>query len=140
MSAKNEKYCLKLEKCECSRTGLPNLSFEEQYAGFDDVDGKKVYTKYFDLGKISLPSDNEDKHIPHGIENLKEVIKMDTAIRCDIDGEPVWKTSVSITSSILMSLIEIMVKKDCIRIIQRRGTSPYNWFGKLWVFYTCTDR
>ncbi len=43
MSTENMEFCLKMSPCKCGTGGggakLPDLSYEEQEAGFNNVDG-----------------------------------------------------------------------------------------------------
>lgn len=50
---------------------LSHLSFEEQFAGYYDEYGDKVYCKTIDLGVIPY---NNVKVVPHNISNLKSVV------------------------------------------------------------------
>ncbi len=70
----DDKYCIRLEKCECGDgvVTLPDLSYEEQYAGYHDENGDKVYFKVIDLGAIIYGN----KDVPHGIANFKNPVNV----------------------------------------------------------------
>lgn len=51
---------------------LPNLSYEEQFAGYYDEEGRRVYMKTIDFGNI--PTGTTQR--PHGIPNVKRIINL----------------------------------------------------------------
>lgn len=59
-------------------------SSEEQEIG-TWVDGKPLYRKVIVANNYSIPNKTEQT-IPHGIENIENVIRIDTAIHANWDG------------------------------------------------------
>ena len=64
-----------LAECQCCVV-LPNLSYEEQFAGFCDWDGDRVYVKTVILGTTSSGATEITKLYPHSIPDIKACIDM----------------------------------------------------------------
>lgn len=62
---------------------LPNLSYDEQFAGYRDEDGKKVYMKSLNFG--NLLSDSV-KAVPHNITNISRLVSMTSRWYTTISG------------------------------------------------------
>ncbi len=107
---------------------LPNLSYEEQFAGFYDESGDKVYVRSFDLGTIISP-----KVIPHNISNLKSVV--DDSFRwktATTDNEHYWIGNRTGSNHMIIAYS----KTD----IEVSSTTPREMIGLVTLYYTCTDR
>jgi len=129
----SEKYCLKLEKCECGSPVLPDLSYEEQFAGYHDIDGNKVYVKTIDLG--SLPTTNgATKAISVSDLNIKRMVNN---VFYWIGTSNVYIGNTAHHSVNSLALYYNHVTKE-ITVMARGSFGPLT--GTVTIYYTRTDR
>ncbi len=139
MSDEPMEFCLKMSPCKCgSGSGegakLPDLSYEEQYAGYHDVDGKKVYTKLVDLGQMFDAIPGQKKSVDPQIPSVLNIIDLKVR-RYNDSGEIVFgnlsrpETNWEVSFYIAHNQI----------IIQVYGNASGN-VAIAQIFYTCTDR
>ncbi len=111
---------------------LPDLSFDEQYAGYHHWDGRKVYCKTIQFGQ--LPS-NAASSKPHGIPNIDWVLKREyiahrPAPNVLFENENYY---IDTTGSIYVS-----AQQDTISTRTHGNWSGIELF--VTVYYTCKDR
>ncbi len=129
MSTDNSNgFCLKMTPCECGEGGTvftPNISFEEEYAGFT-LHGKKVYTKTVDLGVLS----NGKTSIAHGIADIDEIY--DAKIR--------WGNPTAFGSTSANYYHVFSATKEAI-IYESNAPATYKYQPCIaTLYYTCTNR
>lgn len=116
---------------------IPNLSYDEQFAGFYDTDGKKVYVKTIELGQF--PSSNSSsiaasKEVLHTISGLYRKINMITHWGLMPDGS----ANVGNLTIPWYGAVYFHFTDQNVTII-----TSYNWAhcsGRAILYYTCTDR
>lgn len=136
MSNENEKYCLKLEKCEYgSAEGKhPDLSYEEQFAGYCDVDGKKVYCKVFDWSDFPLTESSSKK--PHNIPNIFRIIKIDSVAM-----HPNSTVTGTSYHPELYSRVGCTDNNQNLQLYHHWPDKKWeNYTFRIVLYYTCTDR
>ncbi len=130
----DKKYCIKLEKCECGESvAHPDLSHDEQYAGYHDVDGSKVYTRTYDLGIMPTNSLNQFTSHPHEISNFNRLVKMDF----------IWESGGKYHDGYLTGGSNGSHLMRCFCDATAVYTSQIGWTnhrGIVTIYYTCTDR
>ncbi len=129
----DDKYCIRLEKCECGDPlAHPDLSYEEQEAGYRDFDGNKVYRKAVLIE--SIPKNTVNAHFSHGATNVKRIVRFESFM-CNPDGAVSQGSQAAYNSH----YVRVIIGPEGISL----DTSNHGWnTHKLWVIidYTCTDR
>lgn len=111
---------------------LPNLSYDEQFAGYHDFDGSKVYRKAVMID--SVPSGASNQHYPIDIVNPKRIVRFEAYVDNGYGlyaGSHAAGTASYICTAVFPTSIEITTNNNT------------DWATrKLWVIfdYTCTDR
>lgn len=114
-----------------SGVALPNLSYEEQFAGFYDVDGSKVYCKTIEIGTLASSSHTT----PHNIPGFKAFI--DAKFRrwnsggAGSGGEGNYTTTKYLT---------YVVTPTSVIVETNQGASWQSLDHRITLYYTCTDR
>lgn len=98
---------------------LPNLSYEEQFAGFYDIDGNKVYVKSIDFGPLI-----NQKLVPYEIANYKDLVDLRYTAGSFATGTPDYTFDIASQS----------IRFRC----SWSGSSAYS--ALVTIYYTCTDR
>ncbi len=130
----DKKYCIKLEECECGDgvATLPDLSYEEQYAGYHDYDGFKVYVKDIELG--AAPSTTTNRSIPHNIPSVRSIVKHESTLTDGSGG----KYCGNIYSP--GDHIRFHVSKEAVWVASVGNWQTSNYKMAIRIYYTCTDR
>lgn len=113
---------------------MPNLSFDEQFAGFYDENGDKVYVRSVRLG--NLPAQGQTKQVPHGIANIKSLVAESIRQDYTAEGDSIGRCGSFSYGSI------------CFAFDLRRSYVQIAALGVSWTkftaigtyYYTCTDR
>ncbi len=119
---------------------LPNLSYDEQFAGFYDVDGKPVYTKLIKGPILSTTLTRTYSDFNHNIENIKKVVRLEMTgylrglYAFANNHTLVWFSP----NGELLSYCSADVRGDQIRIESRGPYADTPVYVQL--YYTCTDR
>ncbi len=126
-----KKFCLMMAECECGENSgnngsRPDYSLTEQYAGYHDYDGSKVYMKTIELG--AMPNKTV-KLVPHGISSLKKVLHDEWTW----GGNGGWYIGNRHSAA---TVIEYTL--DSVRIGSSADVSTAQ--GVVTLYYTCTDR
>ncbi len=113
-----------------------DLSYEEQYAGFRDVDGRKVYSKTVELGSYGNSTEmvSNDIDVAHYISNMHACINY--SVISLINSTDNYWVGPGLRSP--DGYIIFNVTKQYVKIAIRR--SPSNFSGRITLYYTCTDR
>ena len=113
---------------------LPNLSYEEQFAGFFDADGRKVYSKLVNLGNLfASPIGRTDKAFDPGIENLYSVVELRVR-RSSSPGRIIFDCIFDSDASIFYYTNESKIW------VAIRNFDASNHTAIAHIYYTCTDR
>ena len=114
----------------------PDISYEEQFAGFHDLDGRKVYVKTIELGNLPGKSDLSriETLIPLSIPGFLNAVDM--RLRWVY---PPIKTTLFENANSLTHLMNFSISEGNIRIIVD-GMDYRAASGRATVYYTCTDR
>lgn len=109
---------------------LPDLSYQEQYAGYHNIDGNKVYCKTIDFGTLGAAGSYTR---PHNIENFKDAIAVS-----------IKRINPSAAAAVFGNVSD--TSQSCAFSVSRTGinvnhTSVYTGHPVLiTIHYTCTDR
>ncbi len=109
---------------------LPNLSYSEQFAGFLDWDGDKVYVKTVDCGQ-AIYSDTFTV-FPHGIPNIKKVVRNEPLLFHSNGGV--------ITDNYYINSNDYFAAHGTPTAIGYRNKVAQNAHLLSTLYYTCTDR
>lgn len=102
---------------------LPNQSTEEQFAGFYDIEGSKVYCKTFVNLVVGNFLANTAYNFPHNIPNFNKTINKIFLLKSWIDSGHIW----------------FVPNETNIRVHCHVATG-YMTESQLTLYYTCTDR
>lgn len=107
---------------------LPNLSYDEQFAGYYDLDGKKVYVKTIEIELFKGTSSAPTKTYPHAIPSVERIVEF----------KPRWRNfSNNVTNH--ANYVYYMADQENIYVrIKERDDSGIKALVTL--YYTCTDR
>lgn len=109
-------------------TGVqPNLSYDEQFAGYYDEAGKKVYMKSVDMGALSGTTGN----CPHNIENFERLIDLTV----------VWYNETKQKVNTICwwnNQTGFFLQNGGVQFNSRESLAGYSAIARL--VYTCTDR
>ncbi|MCD7906808.1 MAG: hypothetical protein LUH04_03775 [Clostridium sp.] len=114
---------------------IPDLSYEEQYAGFHNVDGRRVYTRLVDLGNLAnSPNGRVDLEVDSGISNLLEVIDLRVRRKNPFNNSVIFGNlcDLGFAQNFVMKdnkILAITINSDC---------SEHTAVAQ--IYYTCTDR
>ncbi len=119
---------------------LPNLSFDEQFAGYCDYDGRKVYTKLVEGPELTRTTTRTYETISHGIASIARIVRIemigyvDDRYAFSNNYSPFWQN----TSAGMVCNANAVAGKEEITI-EYRG--PFdNGKTLIQLYYTCTDR
>ena len=114
----------------------PDISYEEQYAGFRDQDGDKVYVKTVVIDSFpSAGSAAVFKTVPTGIANFKKVRDFRVIWGDSADSYEGSLTGIANTARIVSILADGNIS---IYVVNLGNGSIYS--GEATIWYTCTDR
>lgn len=115
----------------------PDLSFDEQFAGFHDVDGNRVYVKLVDFGRLpnyASPKQGANIRKPHNLVNIRDVVDFTPFFRSD-DGD-LYKYAIKGSGdaycTICVTRTNIVVSNNLCDLSSIVLTVA--------MYYTCTDR
>lgn len=114
---------------------LPNISYDEQFAGFYDRDGSKVYVKTVDFGQLPLgaAASGTIKQVAHNIDNVKRIVHANFTWWNSVGA--VYCESVTGNGQHTIATVDKSAVFVTVWNVDRR-----EWTGEFTLFYTCTDR